>query len=98
LPKYLLLASVKNGGITIERLIESPFESLKTLCKTLFKWREEIVRMWRVTKNNGITEGFHRKKKPQEMGKSHMDLEMVRSEGLAPPTPWFEAKYSNINC
>ncbi|WP_162263071.1 MULTISPECIES: transposase, partial [Legionella] len=26
-------------------------------------WREEVVRMWRFTKNNGITEGFHRKMK-----------------------------------
>ena len=24
-------------------------------------WSEEIVRMWRFTKNNGITEGFHTK-------------------------------------
>jgi hypothetical protein len=27
------------------------------------KWREEIARMWRFTKSNGITEGFHRKMK-----------------------------------
>jgi transposase len=47
----------------IEQLKESPFESLKTLGKTLFKWRDEVVRMWRFTKNNGITEGFHRKMK-----------------------------------
>jgi transposase len=31
--------------------------------KTLYQWREEVVRMWRFTKNNGITEGFHRKMK-----------------------------------
>jgi transposase len=47
----------------IKRLKLSPFPSLKTLGNTLFKWREEIVRMWRFTKNNGITEGFHRKMK-----------------------------------
>jgi transposase len=47
----------------IERLKESPFESLKTLGKTLYQWRDEVVRMWRFTKNNGITEGFHRKMK-----------------------------------
>jgi len=34
-----------------------------TLGQTLFQWRSEIVRMWRFTKNNGITEGFHRKMK-----------------------------------
>jgi transposase len=47
----------------IKALKESPFQKLKTLGKTLHQWREEIVRMWRFTKNNGITEGFHRKMK-----------------------------------
>src|SRR5260221_10697902 len=42
---------------------ESPFKRLVTLGKTLYQWREEVVRMWRFTKNNGITEGFHRKMK-----------------------------------
>lgn len=45
------------------KLKESPFKKLATLGKTLAQWREEIVRMWRFTKNNGITEGFHRKMK-----------------------------------
>jgi len=47
----------------IKELKESPFKRLKTLGKTLYHWREEIVRMWRFSKNNGITEGFHRKMK-----------------------------------
>ncbi len=47
----------------VASLKESPFESLKILGKTLYQWREEVVRMWRFTKNNGITEGFHRKMK-----------------------------------
>ena len=47
----------------IKSLKESPFKRLKTLGKTFYQWREEIVRMWRFTKNNGITEGFHRKMK-----------------------------------
>ena len=34
-----------------------------TLATTLEDWSEEIVRMWRFTRNNGITEGFHRKMK-----------------------------------
>ena len=42
-------------------LKESPFESLKTLGKTLESWSQEIARMWRFTKSNGITEGFHNK-------------------------------------
>lgn len=36
---------------------------LVTLGDTLHAWSEEIVRMWRFTRNNGITEGFHRKMK-----------------------------------
>jgi transposase len=47
----------------INALKQSPFKKLNTLGKTLYQWREEIVRMWRFTKNNGITEGFHRKMK-----------------------------------
>jgi transposase len=39
------------------------FKHLAKLGRTLYEWREEIVRMWRFTKNNGITEGFHRKMK-----------------------------------
>ena len=36
-------------------------QTLEQLARTLGSWREEIVRMWRFTKNNGITEGFHNK-------------------------------------
>lgn len=42
-------------------LKDSPFEALKTLGKTLESWSQEIARMWRFTKSNGITEGFHNK-------------------------------------
>jgi len=31
------------------------------LGNTLRNWSEQIVAMWRFTKNNGITEGFHNK-------------------------------------
>ena len=47
----------------LKQLKQNPFKPLQTLAKTLHNWREEIVRMWRFTKNNGITEGFHRKMK-----------------------------------
>jgi transposase len=47
----------------IEQLKQSPFKRLASLGKTFYQWREEIVRMWRFTKSNGITEGFHRKMK-----------------------------------
>lgn len=45
----------------IEQLKNSMFEPLITLGKTLDSWREEVARMFRFTKNNGITEGFHNK-------------------------------------
>jgi transposase len=34
---------------------------LVALGNTLHAWREEIATMWRFTRNNGITEGFHTK-------------------------------------
>ena len=42
----------------IGQLRESP---LRALAKTLTSWLEPIVAMWRFTKSNGITEGFHNK-------------------------------------
>ena len=47
----------------VAALRESPFKRLATLGKTLHEWRDEVVRMWRFSKSNGITEGFHRKMK-----------------------------------
>ena len=40
-----------------------PLEAMTTLGNTLESWSEEIIRMWRFTRSNGITEGFHRKMK-----------------------------------
>jgi transposase len=47
----------------IQQLKQSHFEQLVRLANTLEKWAQELVCMWRFTKNNGITEGFHRKMK-----------------------------------
>ncbi|MCQ5217607.1 transposase [Desulfovibrio desulfuricans] len=47
----------------IDQLRETPFAPLRTLGKTLHNWREKVPRMFRFTRNNGITEGFHRKMK-----------------------------------
>lgn len=47
----------------LNELKHQPFTPLQTLARTLSHWQEEIVRMWRFTKSNGITEGFHRKMK-----------------------------------
>jgi transposase len=48
---------------SVEQLKCSGFASLRTLGKTFDQWCDPIVRMWRFTKSNGITEGFHRKMK-----------------------------------
>lgn len=47
----------------IDQLRETAFAPLRKLGKTLHNWREEVARMFRYTRNNGITEGFHRKMK-----------------------------------
>lgn len=47
----------------IATLRDSNLEPAVTLAKTLSAWTEEIVRMWRFSRTNGITEGFHRKMK-----------------------------------
>ena len=52
IPRFLTLVDeLKNAG----------FPSLSTLGSTLESWAEEIVRMWRFTKTNSITEGLHTK-------------------------------------
>lgn len=45
----------------LNECLQSPWESLQTFGKTLRSWMEPIVRMWRFTKTNGITEGLHNK-------------------------------------
>ena len=47
----------------IETLKASGLKPIVRLAKTLASWDEAIVCMWRFSKNNGITEGFHRKMK-----------------------------------
>ncbi|WP_211217781.1 transposase [Fodinicurvata sediminis] len=42
----------------LEQFDKSPAKALAT---TLRSWLEPIVRMWRFSKSNGITEGFHTK-------------------------------------
>lgn len=45
----------------VQQLLDSPFEPLQTLGNTLRAWDKEIVTMWRFSRSNGITEGFHTK-------------------------------------
>ena len=45
----------------IKELKSSGLPQLETLGRTLDSWSQEIACMWRFSKNNGITEGFHNK-------------------------------------
>jgi transposase len=45
----------------IAELREAGLAPLVQLGNTLHAWRDEIATMWRFTRNNGITEGFHTK-------------------------------------
>jgi len=45
----------------IAELRHSGLAQLVTLGDTLHSWSQEIARMWRFTRSNGVTEGFHNK-------------------------------------
>ena len=45
----------------VNELRQAGLAQLVQLGNTLHAWSEEIVAMWRFTRNNGITEGFHNK-------------------------------------
>ena len=45
----------------ISELQQAGLAQLVTLGQTLASWAAEIGAMWRFTRNNGITEGFHTK-------------------------------------
>ena len=45
----------------IADLRQAGLSQMVQLGNTLYAWREEIATMWRFTRNNGITEGFHTK-------------------------------------
>ena len=45
----------------VHQLRQARLAQLVQLGETLNAWAEEIVAMWRFTRNNGITEGFHNK-------------------------------------
>ena len=45
----------------VHQLRQAGLAQLVQLAHTLSAWSNEIVAMWRFTRNNGITEGFHNK-------------------------------------
>jgi len=46
---------------SVNKLRQAHLPQLVQLGATLYSWKEEIATMWRFTRNNGITEGFHNK-------------------------------------
>jgi transposase len=49
------------SGHPLYQLRHCGLAPLQSLGDTLFSWSQEIARMWRFTRNNAITEGFHTK-------------------------------------
>jgi transposase len=45
----------------VHHLQQAVLPQMVTLGETLDSWKEEIATMWRFTRNNGSTEGFHNK-------------------------------------
>lgn len=67
LMRFILLKTLSRNQVAkklplymnlLDQLNASP---LQALAKTLKSWMEPIVAMWRFSKSNGITEGFHNK-------------------------------------
>ena len=50
-----------DSSTAVYQLRQAGLSQLVQLGETLNAWSEEIVAMWRFTRNNGITEGFHNK-------------------------------------
>ncbi len=49
--------------VAIDQLQQSGFWDRQKLAKTQQSWQDEIARMLRFSRSNGITEGYHRKMK-----------------------------------
>ena len=49
------------SGLAISNRSLAILAHLVQLGQTLHSWQNEIATMWRFTRNNGITEGFHTK-------------------------------------
>jgi transposase len=61
LSKKKMRRTIKQYFRFIKELETSPFKPLHSLAQTFKDWQEEILRMLRFSKSNGITEGFHNK-------------------------------------
>lgn len=57
---YQSKQSIRQLLFLISQLQAAHFDDLVRLGHTMHRWDKEIACMWRYTKNNSITEGFHR--------------------------------------
>ena len=51
----------RSSGSEVELIRHVRHNPLRRLAKTLTSWLEPIVMMWRLSKGNELTEGFHNK-------------------------------------
>ncbi len=59
--KKQCLPLIRKLKLYMEQMRSEATKHFHALAKTLSNWFEPIIRMWHFSKNNGITEGFHRK-------------------------------------
>ena len=59
--KKQCLSLIRELKHCMEQMRNEATKHFQALAKTLSNWFEPIIRMFRFSKNNGITEGFHRK-------------------------------------
>ena len=74
--------SLKSTDFGVDPFGVDPYEAtqeFERLAETISEWFAPIIRMWRFTKNNSITEGFHRKMKLiQRMAYGYKNFENYR--------------------
>jgi len=73
-------------------------EALQTLGQTLEQWQEEIGRMLRFSRSNGITEGFHTKMEMISEEPSGLETSRITETGSLLTAVGMGYLRSEINC
>ena len=73
------MRNIKELKTMMKQMKYEATQEFERLAETIGDWFAPIIRMWRYTKNNGITEGFHRKMKLiQRMAYGYRNFENYR--------------------
>ena len=73
------MRNIKELKAMMKQMKYEATQEFERLAETISDWFTPIIRMWRFTKNNGITEGFHRKMKLiQRMAYGYRNFENYR--------------------